>query len=182
MVAANSLVNTTRLRQSILGKYGLNINNAAYRTLFDTRSLALIDCGPRGLRQPFIRASPLASTVAQVCGLPAVNSGLAPIWGALGRNCTTRSDKANPQTQPTDQAVLRMALDFTYTSPSTRVPKKQSARIRQRGSSGLGDDFVNRQKQQLHFGYSRPLVWVLAANCELPAFGRNNWLSMAARD
>jgi hypothetical protein len=152
---AGSLVNYNANAADRLKAFGLDINNAADRTLLNSQlsSAAVV---ARGFAAPYA-GFPTTSTLAQALRpFPQFSSGLTPTWAPLG-------DTWYNSLQVKATKRLSHGLDFTY---AFSYQKSESV-----GDSGQVNDVFNRPANKQLSAADQTFANVLAANYSLPKWG-----------
>ncbi len=163
---ANGLININALTPERIASVGLNINNAADRTLLTSRLDSQL-AAQRGFNKPPYASFPMASTVAQSLRPFPQFGTLSYRWAPLGR---TWYDSLQMK------ATKRFShgLDFT----STFTWQKE---LMMGTEMGAVNDVFNRPMNKYLSGSSRPFVSVTALNYRLPKWG-NKVTSLALGD
>ncbi|HYP12697.1 MAG TPA: TonB-dependent receptor, partial [Bryobacteraceae bacterium] len=159
----NNLVDFNAVTPDRLRSVGLDINNAADRTLLRQR----VDSPAvqaRGFRAPYA-AFPGASTLAQSLRPYPQFGNLGPMWAPLG---SSWYDALQAKLTKRYSHGLDMSVAFTWQKELTTDP----------GGSIINDVF-NRENQKFISNQSRPLALVVAFNYELPRFTENRIVGAA---
>lgn len=168
-LTANSLVNYNAIGADRLAAAGLNISNAADRTIL-TSNITAAGAGRFRNQLPFPGFS---GTVAQsLRPFPQFNGGLASFWAPLG-NAWYDALQAKVTKR------FSHGVDFTYTF--TYSKEIDTLSLGNQGASGPGDVF-NRQNLKSLSSNSRPFISGLGINYTVPDFFGNKALSWATRD
>jgi hypothetical protein len=173
---ANSLVNYNALTPQRLAALGLDLSNAADRTLLASRMDSAIAIS-RGFGTLPYAGFPSGSTVAQSLR-PFPQFGTIPaLWAPLGK---TWYDSLQVK------ATQRLSHGLDFTSVFTWQKELQlGAEADAVGAGGVGavvNDVFNRSTNKYLSGYSQPFTFITAVNYTLPKWGRNQALSQAVRD
>jgi hypothetical protein len=156
---ANSLVDLNALTPQRLQSVGLDISNAADRTLLTSR-LDSAAAATRGFNKIPYSTYSTANTVAQSLRPFPQFSGLSVRWAPLGN---TWYDSLQMK------ATKRFSQGLTFTSAFT-FQKEQS-------TLGGVNDVFNRPNQKSLDGMSVPFAFVTSFNYTLPGIGSNRWLN-----
>ena len=155
---ADSLVDPNALSPQRLQSFGLDINNAADRTLLTSR-LDSTTAASRGFNKLPYAGYSAANTVAQSLRPFPQFSGLSVRWAPLGN---TWYDSLQMK------ATKRFSRGLTFTSAFT-YQKEQS-------TLGGVNDVFNRPNQKGLDGMSVPFAFVTSFNYTLPGIGSNRLL------
>ena len=169
------LINVNALTPQILAQYGLDINNAADRTLL-TSPLNSTTAAARGFNNPPYPGFPLTATVAQALRPYPQFGTITYWWSPLGK---TWYDSLQMK------ATKRFSHGLSFTSVFSW--QKQlvlgAANNPQAGSSAGGyTDVFNRQLNKSISQYDQPFVFNISLNYSTPRLSGNKILSWAARD
>jgi hypothetical protein len=178
----NELINLNALTPERIASFGLDINNAADRTLL-TSTLNSSLATQRGFNKPPYPGFPTTSTVAQSLrpfpqfaatssATPAINY----LWAPLGR---TWYDSLQLK------ATKRFSHGLDFTSVFTWQKELTMGAEVAGGLGGSGasvNDVFDRPSNKHISSLSRPFVSVLAINYRSPIWGSNRVLSGAVRD
>jgi hypothetical protein len=168
-LTGNSMVNYNAIGQSRLAAVGLNVANAADRTIL-TSSITGAGAGRFQNRLPF---PGFTGTVAQsLRPYPQFNGGLSAFWAPLG-NAWYDALQAKVTKR------FSHGIDFTYTF--TYSKEIDTLSLGNQGVSGPGDVY-NRQNLKSLSSNSRPLISGLGVNYTIPNFIQTKGLSFAVRD
>jgi hypothetical protein len=167
-ILTNYNVNTP---QQLLNTYGLDITNAADRTILNS-PLNLAAAGRFQNKLPYT-GFPVTSTVAQsLRPFPQFSSGLTPTWAPLGETWYN-----GLQVKATKR--LSHGLDFTY---AFSFQKSQNMGSESDGGGGQVNDIFNRPQNKVLSVMDQKFSNVIAANYTLPKWGSNKVLSYIVRD
>jgi hypothetical protein len=176
---AGALVAYNALTPERLVAAGLNISNAADRTLLSS-PLNSATAAARGFNKPPYTGFPLTATVAQsLRPFPQFATGLTPQWAPLGRTWYE-----SMQMKVTKR--YSFGLDFLYTLAWQKQLYMGSEADRG-GLAAAVNDVFNRSQNKYLSAYDQPLVSVIAGNYTLPKWQMNQGvsgktLSWAVRD
>jgi hypothetical protein len=169
---ANGLVAYNALTPQILAAHGLNINNAADRTLLLT---TFTSGTPQksGFNIPYA-SFPLGSTLAQALRpFPQFSSNISGQFAPLG-------DTWYDSLQVKATKRLSHGLDATY---SFTWQKSLTSGAESEGSGGgQANDVFNRVNQKDLSSFDQPLVSILSVNYTTPKASGNKILSWVTRD
>jgi hypothetical protein len=170
---ANALKNTNALTPEQLASFGLDINNANDRTLLNSR-LNSPTAAQRGFNKPPYPGFPLDSTVAQSLRPFPQFGTLTPLWAPLGK---TWYDSLQAKATKRLSRGLDLTATYTWQKELTLGTEADSG-----GIAVAVNDVFNRAQNKYISGYSRPQMFVLAANYQLPRLNTNKVLSLAIGD
>ena len=161
--------------QFLLSQYGLDVNSVADRTIL-TAPIGSAAAGRFQNKLPY-SGFPLTATVAQsLRPYPQFSTGLAPLYAPQGK---TWYDSL--QMKVTKR--YSHGLDFTYTFTwQKELTLGANSDVAGAGGAGPINDVFNYNQNKSISSFSRPLVSVIAANYRLPKWGKNRYVSYAARD
>lgn len=180
---AKDLINVNALTPERIAKAGLDINNAADRTLLSSRLDSSV-AAQRGFNKPPYPGFPMSSTVAQALR-PFPQFGQINYFGApLGK---TWYDSLQIK------AIQRLSHGLSFTGAFTWAKELMM------GAEGVGmmspfcfygshissaavNDVFNRPMNKYISSLSRPIVFAMMANYTIPKLGLNKALSWAIRD
>lgn len=168
---ADSLLNINALTPDRLNSFGLDINNAADRTLLISQVNSAA-AAARGFNRLPYAGFPSSLTVAQALRP-------FPQFGTLNFTNAPLGNTWYDSLQAKVTKRFSYGLDFTYTF----TWQKELTIGAESDASGIAasvNDVFNRGQNKYISGYSRPFVSVLAANYTTPKLARNRWLSMLA--
>ena len=169
------LINVNALTPQILSQYGLDINNAADRTLL-TSPLNSAAAAARGFNNPPYPGFPLTATLAQALRPYPQFGTITYWWSPLGK---TWYDSL--QTKATKR--FSHGLSFTSVFSWQKQLVLGAANNPQAGSSAGGyTDVFNRQLNKSISQYDQPFVFNISLNYSTPRLAGNKILSWAARD
>jgi hypothetical protein len=159
---ANSLIDLNALTPERLRSFGLDINNAADRTLLTSRLDSTI-AASRGFNKPPYGSYSTANTVAQSLRPYPQFGGLGTRLAPLGN---TWYDSLQMKVTKRFTRGLEFTAAFTY----------------QKELSTLGsvNDVFNRPNQKGLDSLSQPFAFVTNFNYTVPALGGNKWLRAAS--
>ncbi|HWE52992.1 MAG TPA: TonB-dependent receptor [Bryobacteraceae bacterium] len=161
------LDNYNAITPQILSANGLDINSPTDRAIL--RAQIGSSAASRFQNKLPYAGFPATSTVAQALRpFPQYSSGLAPLWAPQGR---TWYDSL--QAKVTKRYSHGLILDYAFT-----WAKEEQLGV----EAGTVNDFQNRLQNKSISGFSRPLVSVISANYNLPAWGQNKFVSHIVRD
>jgi hypothetical protein len=163
---ANSLLDLNRLTPQILADHGLDISNAADRTLLMTPLAS-----QTRIAAPYA-SFPKTQTVAQALRPYPQFGSIGVRWAPLGK---TWYDSLQVR------VIKRFShnLDFTY---NFAWQKELTLGAESEGGGGVVNDVLNRGVNKYISQYSQPLQSTLAATYTLPKWGKNKVLSLLVRD
>jgi hypothetical protein len=174
---SGNLNDYNRLTPQILAKNGLDINNAADRTLL-TSTLNSPTAAARGFNNPPYAAFGLTNTVAQslrpfpqFTGFPTMS--MAP----LGR---TWYDSLQVKVTKRYSHGLDASVAFSWQKELVIGQEAEDPGFQ--AAPGYVNDVLNRMSNKYLSGNSQPLSIVFAANYRLPVLAVNKILSYAIRD
>jgi hypothetical protein len=170
---ANQLIDVNALTAERIASFGLDINNAADRTLL-TSALNSTTAKNRGFSTPPYASFPLTSTVAQALRPFPQFTTITYKWAPLGRTWY-------------DGLQLKVTKRFSHGLDFT------SAFTWQKELTMGGEDFIttslaavndvfDRRTNKYLSRYSRPFVSITSVNYTLPKLGINKALAWAIRD
>lgn len=170
---ANNLVNVNAINPATLAARGLDLNNAADRTLL-TSQIGSALAASRGFKAPYA-GYPTTATVAQTLRpFPEYNNSLAVRWAPLGNSWY---DAMQVKVTKRYSHGLDMTGSFSW--------QKEQA-LGAGGNPGPSGPTVNnvfnRQNQKSITSYSTPLVLVIGFNYKTQRWGSNRFLQRIVAD
>ena len=168
---ANSLIDLNALTPQKIAAAGLDINNAADRTLLTSRLDSAL-AQTRGFKAPYA-GYPLSLTVAQTLR-PFPQFGTIPVlWAPLGKNWY---DSLQTKVTKRYSHGLDLTAAFTWQKELDLGSDSQS------GAVIAINDVFNRANQKTLSPNSQPFVFVTGFNYQAPAFSHNKLLRAVTRD
>ena len=165
---ANDLNNLNAVSEGRLGALGLNLNNAADRTLLTSRIDSALTAQRGFNRLPYV-GFPASATVAQsLRPFPQFNATLNPRWAPLG---TSWYDSLQVKLTQRYSHGLDYSVAFTWQKELDLGTGNPSA-----GGNGLGatvNDVFIRQNQKSFSSSSQPFIFVAGFNYQTPKFTSN---------
>jgi hypothetical protein len=180
---ANDLINVNALSHQRIASFGLDVNNAADRTLL-TSALSSSTAAQRGFNKPPYAGFPMTATVAQslrpfpqFAGSANNTPAIAYMWAPLGR---TWYDSLQVKVTKRYSHGLDFTSAFTWQKELTMGAEQVGNASGVSGASinNVFDRHVNKYLSML----SRPFTFVTALNYTLPTLKINKILSLAIRD
>jgi len=161
---ANSLVDYNAVSEDRLKAFGLNIHNAADRTLLTSRmdSPAVIAAG---FKAPYA-AFPMSSTLAQALRPYPQFGGLGTLWAPLGN---VWYDSLQVKATKRESHGLGFTVAYTWSKNLTTVEAHD-------GTAVPLNDIFNRRNQKTISNLDQPHMFVVGFNYELPKIGANPWV------
>jgi len=180
---ANDLINVNALTPERIASFGLDVNNAADRTLL-TSPLNSALAAQRGFNKPPYAGFPMTATVAQSLrpfpqfAASANNTpAIAYMWAPLGR---TWYDSLQVKVTKRFSHGLDFTSVFTWQQELNMATEQVGSAS---GTSGASvNDVFNRPTNKYISMLSRPIVSVTALNYTTPKINTNKILSWAIRD
>ena len=163
---ANSLINLNAPTTQELQSHGLNINNAADRTLLNSRMNSALAISS-GITAPYA-GFPMTLTVAQALRPYPQFGNITVDWAPLGGSWYDSLQV---------KATKRYAHGLDLTAAFTWQDEMASG-----AESEPANNVYNRPNQKYISPYSMPLVFVTSFTYTIPRFGTNRWLRKAAGD
>jgi hypothetical protein len=162
---ANSLVDYNAISEDRLRSFGLDIHNAADRTLLTSRmdSPAVIE---RNFKAPYA-GFPMSATLAQALRPYPQFGGLGTLWAPLGNNWYD-----SLQVKVTKRASYGLSFTASYTWSKTLTTVESHE-----GTSVPLNDIFNRRNQKTFSSFDQPHVLVAGFTYELPKVGANPWVN-----
>jgi hypothetical protein len=158
---ANSLVDLNALTPERIASFGLDIRNAADRTLL-TSQIGSALAAQRGFNRLPYPGFPTGQTVAQSLRPFPQFGNLGSRWSPLGNNWY-------------DSLQVKVTKRYSYGLDFTSAFTWQKELLRgsddQGGGGGNINDVFNRRNQKYLSGNSQPLVLVFGLNYRVPEFG-----------
>ena len=168
---ANSLIDLNAVKPERLAAAGLDITNAADRTLLTSRLDSAV-AQARGFKAPYA-GYPLSLTVAQTLR-PFPQFGTIPVlWAPLGKNWYDSLQV---------KVTKRYSHGLDFTAAFTWQKELDQGSDSQNGGVIAINDVFNRANQKTLSPNSQPLVFVTGFNYQVPAMTHNKWLRAAVRD
>lgn len=168
---ANSLIDLNALAPERIALYGLNIANAADRTLLTSR-LDSATARSRGFGTILYPGYSPGNTVAQSLRPFPQFGGLGVRWAPLG---ATWYDSLQVKVTKRYSHGLDFSLAFTWQKELSMGADDQG------GFSGAINDVFNRRNQKYISPNSQPLVTVLALNYQTPGWQLNRAVDLITR-
>jgi hypothetical protein len=166
---ANGLIDLNALTPERIASFGLDIRNAADRTLL-TSQLGSATAAARGFNRLPYPGFPTGQTVAQSLRPYPQFGTLGSRWSPLGNSWY---DSLQLKATKRYSYGLDFSFAFTWQNEFTRGAEDQ-------GGIAIGvNDVFNRRNQKHLSLYSQPLVTVLGVNYRTPAFGPNRAMRLA---
>ena len=163
---ANALIDLNALTPERLAAYGLDIRNAADRSLL-TSQMNSTTAAQRGFNRLPYPGFPTGQTVAQSLRPFPQFGGLGSRWSPLGNNWY---DSLQMKVTKRHSHGLDVTGAFTWQKELVRGSDDQG------GGGGNTNDVFNRRNQKYISGNSQPLVLALAVNYQMPGVGKNPWV------
>jgi hypothetical protein len=168
---ANSLIDLNGLTPQRIASFGLDINNAADRSVITARLDSAL-AQSRGFKAPYA-GYPLSLTVGQTLR-PFPQFGNIPVfWAPLGNNWY---DALQTKATKRYSHGLTLTAAFTWQKELVRGAEAET------GGSVAVNDVYNRPNQKYISANSQPLVLVTGFSYQLPALGPRGWMRSAVRD
>jgi hypothetical protein len=158
---ANGLIDLNALTPERLQAFGLDIRNAADRSLLTSQMSSTL-AAQRGFNRLPYPGFPTGQTVAQSLRPFPQFGGLGSRWSPLGNNWY---DSLQVKATKRHSHGLDFTLAFTWQKELIRGADDQG------GGGGSINDVFNRRNQKYISGNSQPLVLVVAVNYRLPGWG-----------
>jgi hypothetical protein len=168
---ANSLQNINALTPERLASFGLNINNAADRTLLTSRLDSAV-AAQRGFSRPPYAGFPLTATVAQ-------SLRPFPQFETITSSGTPQGNTWYDSLQIKATKRLSHGLDF---NAAFAWQKELNLGIDNAAATTAINDVFNRQQNKYISANSRPLTLVIAGNYQFPQLSTNTVLSAILRN
>jgi len=169
---ANSLENLNAITPQRLQAFGLDINNAADRTLLTSKVNSAL-AQSRGFGNPPYASWPTSLTVAQMLRPYPQFGNLTVYWAPLGDNWY---DSLQMKVTKRYSHGLTATAAFSWQKELTLGAEDQT------GNDSQLNNVFNRQLDKTLSSNSRPLVFVTGYNYRLPKLGQNRWIGMLLRD
>jgi hypothetical protein len=169
---ANSLFDINALTPERIAAFGLDIQNAADRSLL-TSQLNSALAAQRGFNRLPYTGYPAGQTVAQSLRPFPQFGALGTRWAPLGNNWY---DSLQVKVTKRQSHGLDFTLSFTWQKELIRGSDDQG------GGGGNINDVFNRRNQKYISGNSQPLVLVLGANYRVPGLSANRWTKRITGD
>jgi hypothetical protein len=169
------LIDVNGLTPDRIKLFGLDINNAADRTLLAS-PLSSATAASRGFSKPPYRGFPVGSTVAQSLRPFPQFTSITYLWSPLGN---TWYDSLQMK------ATQRFSHGLTFTSVFSwqkELTIGAEGNVIAGSTTGVVNDVFNRSTNKYISQYNRPFVYNLSASYELPALKTNKILSWTVRD
>jgi len=163
---ANSLIDLNALTPQRLAAFGLDIHNAADRSLL-TSQISSTLAAQRGFNKLPYPAFPAGQTVAQSLRPFPQFGTLGSRWSPLGNNWY---DSLQVKATKRHSHGLDATVSFTWQKELLRGSDDQG------GGGGSINDVFNRRNQKYISGNSQPLVLVFAVNYQVPSLGARRWM------
>lgn len=174
---ANDLNNLNAISEDRLRAFGLDLNNAADRTLLTSRIDSTL-ASQRGFNRLPYPGFPASATVAQsLRPFPQFNATLNPRWAPLGNSWY---DSLQMKLTQRYSHGLDYSVAFTWQKELDLGTGNPSA-----GSNGLGatvNDVFNRKNQKSLSSSSQPFILVVGFNYQTPKLTSNRVVSAVSRD
>ena len=171
-----SLINVNALQDSTLRAYGLDLNNAANRTLLSSpiSSATAIAAGFGNKPYPFF---PTSATVAQAIRPYPQFAAINYSWSPLGR---TWYDSVQVKVNKRLSHGLDLSYQFAFQKEMTMGAETEDTAAA--AIAPAVNDVFNRKLNKYISGFSQPLQHVIVVNYTVPKVGGNRVLSLLARD
>jgi len=166
---ANNLIEINSLTPERLALFGLNIANAADRTLLTSR-LDSATAAARGFNKIPYAGYSTGNTVAQSLRAFPQFQGLSAKWSPLGRAWYDSLQV---------KATKRYSYGLDFTFAFTWQKELSSGADDQNGGSGGTNDVFNRANQKYISPSSQPLVTVISFDYRTPSWNKNRVLRFA---
>jgi hypothetical protein len=170
------LININAITPERLTLFGLNLNNAADRTLLASR-MDSPTAGARGFNKPPYANFPLSTTVAQALRPFPQFGNITTWWSPLGK---TWYDSLQLK------ATKRFSYGLQFTSVFTWQKQLAMGSANNPSSGGAGsspvNDVFNRPQNKYLSLYDQPFVFNTSVTYTLPKLNTNKVLSWAVRD
>jgi hypothetical protein len=170
---ANQLIDVNALTPERLASFGLDINNAADRTLL-TSALNSTTAKNRGFSTPPYASFPLTNTVAQALRPFPQFTTITYRWAPLGR---TWYDGLQMKATKRFSHGLDLSSVFSWQKELTMGGEDVITT-----SLAAVNNVFDRKTNKYISRYSRPLVWTTSVNYTMPQLGITRALSWAIRD
>jgi hypothetical protein len=179
---ANGLIDINALTPQRIASFGLDINNAADRSLL-TSQLNSALAAQRGFNKPPYANFPTSSTVAQSLRPFPQFTTITYMWAPLGR---TWYDSMQIKATKRFSHGLDFTSTFTWQKELMMGAESETAGMAIMGSATQISSAVNnvfdRKTNKYISGLSRPIASSTAVNYTLPKWGSNRVLSYVVRD
>ena len=169
------LIDVNGLMPERIQSFGLDINNAADRTLLISR-LDSPTAAARGFRAPYA-GYPLTATVAQSLRPFPQFAGITSLWSPLGK---TWYDSLQVKATKRFSRGLSFTSNFTW-SKNLSMGSPSNVVVPGAGGGPMNDVF-NRQGNKNLSPFDQPFVFNTSLNYTLPALHTNKVLSWVIRD
>lgn len=156
---ANNQININAVTPESLQAFGLDVNNAADRTLL-TSAISSAAVRARGFNAPYA-GFPSGQTLAQALRPYPQFGNIDVQYAPLGN---TWYDSLQAKLTKRYSHGLDMTASFTWQKELTRGAENQS------GGGAQVNDVFNREQNKYLSSFSQPFVFVIGANYELPKF------------
>ena len=169
------LIDVNALTPERIRSVGLDLNNAADRTLLTSR-LDSANAANRGFRAPYA-GYPLSNTVAQSLRPFPQFASITSLWSPLGK---TWYDSLQVKATKRFSHGLSFTSNFTWSKNlAMGAPSNVTT-----GSTGGGpvNDVFNRDSNKNLSPFDQPFIFNTSLNYTLPALNTNKVLSWAIRD
>ena len=171
---ANNLAQMNVSSTDRLKSFGLDLNNAADRTLL-TSNLSTAAVIARGFTVPYA-GYPTNRTLAQsLRPYPQFTSSLTPTWSPIGNSWY---DSLQMKLTKRYSHGLDLTASFTWSKETGRGNGGSNAAAR---GGGINDQFNRVNQKTLASGY-RPLILTVAFNYQTPRVTLNKWVRAASGD
>lgn len=170
-LTAGAMVSLNAIPLGLYQSLGLNITNAANRTLL-TSTIGSAGAQAAGFKLPYA-AFPTSATVAQsLRPFPQFSSGLSPTWAPLGDSWY---DSLQMKATKRFSRGLVLGSAFTWSKSLASPPGALGGTANSTDLTGVNNVF-NRPNQKSIAYFSQPKVFVLNFNYEIPIMKTQNKL------
>ncbi|MBI4555937.1 MAG: TonB-dependent receptor [Candidatus Hydrogenedentes bacterium] len=160
---ANQLKDINALTQQRLASFGLDLNNAADRTLLASRLNSPV-AAQRGFNTAPFPSFPVTATVAQALRPYPQFQSISSIWAPLGESWY---DSLQVKATKRLSKGLDFSSAFTWQKELTRGAENENG-----GGAAINNVF-NRDAQKQISSFSQPFTFVVAANYRFPQLNGN---------
>ena len=173
---APGLIDVNALTPDRLKLFGLDINNAADRTLL-AAPVNSATAAQRGFNKPPYSGFPMGSTVAQSLRPFPQFTSITYMWSPLGK---TWYDSL--QLKATQRFSRGLSYTGSFSWQKELTLGAESNVIPGSLGNSVFNDVFNREQNKYISQYNRPFVFNLAANYEIPSLRTNRILSWTLRE